>query len=102
MPIEETEYEEITQAVLREPEALYSLPEKLNIYIDESGNLDNRTANSRYYIISLVFHEGDEEDLAGEEEKLEEACARPSYPGHCFHTGPLIHHKEQYAEENLE
>ena len=74
MPIEETECEEITQAVLREPEALYSLPEKLDIYIDESGNLDNRTADSRYYIISLVFHEGDEEDLAGEEEKLESIC----------------------------
>ncbi len=102
MPIEETEYGEITPAVLREPEELYSLPEKLDIYIDESGNLDNRTANSRYYIISLVFHEGDEEDLAGEEAKLEEAFARLGYPGHCIHTGPLIHHKEEYAEENLE
>ncbi len=44
MPIEPAGYEygEVTAAVLKEPEALYSLPEKLNIYIDESGNLDNR------------------------------------------------------------
>ncbi len=52
----------VITAVLKEPEPLYNTPEKLNIYIDESGNPDNRTANSRCCIISLVCHEGDEKE----------------------------------------
>ena len=88
--------------MLREPEELYGFPRTLNIYIDESGNLDNKTANSRYYIVDMVFHEGDENDLYEEEFKLEKEFSRLGYPNHCFHTGPLIHHNEQYENENLE
>ena len=101
-----TEYEIYRESddvmMLREPGELYGFPRTLNINIDESGNLDNKTANSRYYIVGMVFHEGDEDDLYEEELKLEKEFSRLGYPNHCFHTGPLIHHNEQYENENLE
>lgn len=101
-----TEYEVYRESddvmMLREPGERYGFPRTLNIYIDESGNLDNKTANSRYYIVGMVFYEGNEDDLYDEELKLEKEFSRLGYPNHCFHTGPLIHHNEQYENENLE
>ncbi len=100
-----TEYEvycERDVLMLREPDEFCAYPQTLNIYIDESWNLDNKTANSRCYIVSMVFHEGDEDDLYSEELKLEEEFTRLGYPNHSFHTGPLIHHNEQYADEDIE
>ncbi len=95
-------YREEDALTLRESDEFYGFPRILNIYIDESGNLDNKTANSRYYIVGMVFHEGDKDDLYEEEGKLEEEFSRLGYPNHSFHTGPLIHHNEQYGNENLE
>ena len=101
-----TEYEVYRESddvmMLREPEELYGFPRTLNIYIDESGNLDNKTANSRYYIVGIVFHEGEEDDLYEEELKLEKEFSRLGYPNHCFHTGPLIHGNDEYYGEKPE
>ncbi len=100
-----TEYEvycERDVLMLREPDEFCAYPQTLNIYIDESGNLDNKTANSRCYIVSMVFHEGDEDDLYSEELKLEEEFTRLGYPNHSFHTGPLIHGNDEYFGEKQE
>ena len=99
----EYEYNETEEVIiLAEPGESYGLQRTLNIYIDESGNLDNKTSNSRYYIVGMVFHEGEEDDLYPELAKLEEEFSRLGYPNHCFHTGPLIHNKEEYEADSLE
>ena len=84
-------------------EAKYAFGEdrELDIYIDESGNLDSRASSSAWYIMCFVLKES---SVSTEEEegKLEEEFSRLGYPGPCFHTGPLIHGKDEYEGESLE
>ncbi len=74
--------------------------DELDIYVDESGNLGNRTTNSLYYVIGLVF-KAKSSDISEEERKLEEVFSLLGYPNHCFHTGPLIHGDGDYSYTSL-
>ena len=84
-------------------EAKYAFGEdrELDIYIDESGNLDSRASSSAWYIMCFVLKESSV-STEDEEGKLEEEFSRLGYPGHCFHTGPLIHGKDEYEGELIE
>ncbi len=99
----------ICEAVIRESrvdelcEAKYAFGEEreLDIHIDESGNPDSRASSSAWYIMCFVLRESCV-STEEEEEKLEEEFSRLGYPRHCFHTGPLIHGKDEYEGESLE
>ena len=84
-------------------EAKYAFGEdrELDIYIDESGNLDSRASSSAWYIMCFILKESSV-STEDEEKKLEEEFSRLGYPGHCFHTGPLIHGKDEYEGETLD
>ena len=84
-------------------EAKYAFGEdrELDIYIDESGNLDSRASSSAWYIMCFVLKESSV-STEDEEGKLEEEFSRLGYSAHCFHTGPLIHGKDEYEGESLE
>ncbi len=96
-------------AIIEEVWSLFEAPlgyntdrsEELNIYVDESGNLGNRTANSKYYIIGMVFKRGSV-SIIEEEDKLEEEFTRIGYPDTVFHMGNLIHGKKPYEDETEE
>ncbi len=92
----------MTEYVLSDVFREYSSGEndELDIYVDESGNLGNRTTNSLYYVIGLVF-KAKSSDISEEERKLEEVFSLLGYPNHCFHTGPLIHGDGDYSYTSL-
>ena len=72
---------------------------ELSIFIDESGDLGKYDKNSPYYIISLVFH-NQENDITDAINKLEDHLVEKNMPkDHCFHIGPMIRKEEDY--ENL-
>lgn len=92
----------MTEYVLSDVFREYSSGEndELDIYVDESGNLGNRTTNSLYHVIGLVF-KAKSSDISEEERKLEEVFSLLGYPNHCFHTGPLIHGDGDYSYTSL-
>lgn len=72
---------------------------ELSIFVDESGDLGQYDIKSPFYIISLVFH-NQENDISNAISKLEEHLLEKNMPkDHCFHVGPMIRKEEDY--ENL-
>lgn len=59
---------------------------ELSIFIDESGNLDQAC---RYYLVTLVFHEQNDE-YSEPLERFKWEIAEARLPEHPFHLGPLL------------
>ena len=64
-------------------------PPILSVFVDESGNFCFPDAESRFYIIGMVFHD-QAVDISREIAILERSDAEIGLQGHCFHAGPLI------------
>ena len=67
----------------------------LSIFVDESGRFQYPDADSRFYILGLVFHDQDhpiDKCVAD----LEKAESEIGLEGHCFHAGPLIRKEKGY------
>ena len=68
----------------------------LSIFVDESGNFHFPDAESRFYIIGMVFHD-QSIDISSEIARLERSDAEIGLQGHCFHAGPLIRREKNYS-----
>lgn len=85
---------------LHEARFIYGKSKNLSIYVDESGNTGGAVnSNSLWYIICLVFFEN--EDISEYEDELEYKFSMLGHPDHCFHTSPLIHGENCYANDSI-
>ena len=71
-------------------------PKTLSIFVDESGNFSFPDSDSRFYIVSMVFHD-QSVDITPEIIRLEQSDTEVGLEGHCFHAGPLIRREKNYS-----
>ena len=62
---------------------------ELSIFIDESGDLGEYEHHSPYYIITMVFHD-QQEDIQPAVSKLNQELSYLNLDNLCIHTGPII------------
>ena len=74
---------------------------ELSIFIDESGDFGEYDYHSPYYIITMVFHNQDD-DISGPLAKLEQDLSNRGLPEHCVHTGPIIRRENEYEFLTIE
>ena len=84
---------------LSEPTKKYGVKHELSIFVDESGNTGPLPYNSLYYMISLVFHDQDD-DISSDIDDINRKLANYNHAD-CFHTAPLIHAQANYTEDSL-
>ena len=68
----------------------------LSIFVDESGNFNFPDADSRFYIVGMVFHD-QTVDISADIARLERSDTEVGLEGHCFHAGPLIRREKNYS-----
>ena len=71
----------------------------LSLYIDESGVLDKENPTSRFYLISLVAHNADD-DVAGKVKDFKRGLDSIGIANACFHAGPIIYGNDQFRVLN--
>ena len=70
---------------------------ELSVFVDESGSFDSQTIPSRFYVVSLVFHD-QSISIAQRIAALEESLTRLGLPALCFHAGPIIRREDKFRE----
>lgn len=68
---------------------------ELSIFIDESGDFGVYSYHSPYYIITMVFHD-QENDIQPSVAKLNRELSYIGLDNLCIHTGPIIRKEEVY------
>lgn len=71
---------------------------ELSVFVDESGNLGR---DSKYYILSLVFHD-QTVDVSGDIASYERLLRERGLQNKPFHLVPLTHGNEAFANEDIE
>ena len=74
---------------------------ELSIFIDESGDFGEYNHNSPYYIITMVFH-NQQEDIQSAISKLNQELSYLSLDNLCIHTGPIIRKEEIYVNMSVD
>ena len=74
---------------------------ELSIFIDESGDFGEYDYHSPYYIITMVFHDQNE-DIRPAISKLNRELSYLNLNNLCIHTGPIIRKEEIYAHMSIE
>lgn len=74
---------------------------ELSIFIDESGDFGEYNHHSPYYIITMVFHD-QQEDIQSTVPKLNEELSYLNLHNLCIHTGPIIRKEEVYAHMSVD
>lgn len=74
---------------------------ELSVFVDESGDFGVYDYRSPYYIISLVFHEQNN-DIQKDLNQLENELSYLDLPEHCIHASPIIRSENEYKELSLE
>ena len=74
---------------------------ELSIFIDESGDFGEYTIQSPYYIITMVFH-NQNNDIQPAITKLNQELAYLNLRNLCIHTGPIIRKEESYSEMSID
>ncbi len=74
---------------------------ELSIFVDESGDFGEYDYHAPYYIISLVFH-NQNNDIQSDLEHFENELAHLNLPNHCVHAGPIIRSEEEYKGMSLD
>lgn len=69
---------------------------ELSIFIDESGDVGEYKAHSPYYIITMVFHDQNE-DLSQYLNTLDSELGNLGFGDMAVHTEPLIRREEAYS-----
>ena len=67
----------------------------LSVFVDESGRFQYPDDGSRFYILSMVFHD-QSIDISPLVADLERSESELGLEGHCFHAGPLIRKEKAY------
>ncbi len=73
----------------------------LSVFIDESGDFGEYSAQSPYYMVGMVFHD-QRIDVAEDISVLERHIRELGFPPHAVHMGPLIRREsiyQQYSDE---
>ena len=68
---------------------------ELSIFIDESGDFGEFSKNSPYYLITMVFHDQDN-DLSTNIKKLDTELDNLNMHNHLIHTESLIRREPPY------
>jgi hypothetical protein len=74
-----------------------SVPRRLSIFIDESGDFGTYQTHSPFYLVTLLFHDQDA-SMAHEISILDANISNIGFPLHALHTGPLIRREGYYRE----
>ena len=74
---------------------------ELSIFIDESGDFGSYAEHSPYYIVTMVFHDQNEE-IGHNILDFEQALDYLGLERHCVHTGPIIRREENYRNLSIE
>ena len=74
---------------------------ELSIFIDESGDFGPYAEYSPYYIVTMVFHDQDE-NINSNILDFEQALHYLGLEEHCVHTGPIIRREENYRYLTIE
>lgn len=74
---------------------------ELSIFIDESGDFGEYDYRSPYYLISLVFHDQDN-DITDDLSKLNERFAYMGLENFCVHAGPIIRMENEHKNNDIE
>ena len=72
-----------------------------SVFIDESGDFSFGERASDYYLITLVFHDQDE-DIEGLLKSLDIKIHQIDPNTSAIHTGPIIRKKDEYSELSLD
>ena len=72
-----------------------SVAKELSVFIDESGDFGEYDFRSPFYIITMVFHDQENEILPAVD-KLNQELSYMRLNGLCIHTGPIIRREESY------
>ena len=70
---------------------------RLNVFIDESGDLGNYNSVTEFYVLSFVFHD-QKNDIKGHIERLNQSLREHSKMDFAIHTEPLIRREEMYSD----
>lgn len=73
---------------------------ELSIFIDESGDFGDYSSHSPYYIITMIFHEQND-DINPAIEKLNQELSYLHMNNLCIHTGPIIRKEGFYKELDI-
>ena len=74
---------------------------ELSIFIDESGDFGEYDYHSPYYIITMVFHDQNE-NIQSAISKLNQELSYLNLNNLCIHTGPIIRKEEIYTHMSIE
>lgn len=73
---------------------------ELSIFVDESGDFGDYNYHSPYYIITMVFH-NQNDDISEHIQKFNSELEYLGFaPNHCVHNGPIIRREHPY--ENMD
>ena len=73
----------------------------LSVFVDESGDFGRYDYHSPFYIISLVFH-NQENDLTNDLQFLENKLSEIGYKNFSVHCGPLIRAENEYRAGSID
>ena len=74
---------------------------ELSIFVDESGDFGEYHHHSPYYIISMVFH-NQNNDISEDIKKFNNELVLLGFEKHhCIHNGPIIRREAPYAHMNI-
>ena len=68
---------------------------ELSVFVDESGSFDSSVIPSRFYVVSLVFHD-QRHDISQNLSELATQLGYLNLADVCIHAGPLIRREEQF------
>lgn len=74
---------------------------ELSVFIDESGDFGEYDVHSPYYIITMVFHDQNE-DIQPAISKLNAELSFLRLESLCIHTGPIIRKEEIFVNMSVE
>ena len=74
---------------------------ELSIFIDESGDFGEYQSHSPYYIVSLVFH-NQNNDITEKITYLNKILSNYDLNNNCIHTGPIVRREEVYQNMSLQ
>ena len=74
---------------------------ELSIFVDESGDFGKYNHNSPYYIITMVFH-NQNDDISNDIKKFNNELVLLGFnEQHCIHNGPIIRREVPYEHMDI-
>lgn len=74
---------------------------ELSVFIDESGDFGPVTERPSYYIVTLLFHDQND-DITSNIKKLENSIRNSGFDIEYIHTGPIIRREDVFAKLTID